>query len=432
MSCKLTTSRRRRSCRLQRSSMTSTRWRAAGCLSVFVALAGWAGVGRASKRVSPEVDIHESRIDGHANATSVLTRTAKQKLGPVQRCYRKELESRPTQLGELPLRVTVLPNGRISAVKIRGKRTVSTSLFACVSSAVRKWTLTPWRPDSKLVGRLEYRFYLTAPVPKGMIVKGGLEPKQAAGVFAARKGELRECFSSPPSKHVRLEASVHVGHDGKVTRARVSGRSVKYSTKRCMGSKILGWRFPGGRTGRRTWMQYPLVFRPRVARPHSGRTGAARRAKRRRASAASPTPSRKWVVPMTSVRITQVKAKGSLSSKRVRRVLVAGWVPKMKACLAKKVDPGQEVEGTLGMSFVIAAKSGRTKNVQVTFAATEGSRKARRAVKKCGADALRPLVFGRPSSRRRKKTTVTAKSEIAVEQTNRKPGRTTPRPEKSR
>jgi hypothetical protein len=376
----------------------------------------------------PEAKIHRCRIEGQAAATAVFKRTAKKQTSPIVTCYKKALSKTNGLVGELPLSVTIQANGRVRNVRLNRQSTVSNTLFTCVSKVVKGWKLSPWSLKHAVVGNLTYHFQLLASPPTGTVVKGGLQPNQVAGVFAARKHELESCFGSRPTKTLKLVASLSVAFDGRVTRASVSGRGPRYRTKKCMGKKILKWRFPPGNMGHRTWGQVPIMFRPQPARrvPSTTHTrtrvgrGPAettphRRATRRHRAAGVRRNKKKYVVPMHSVRIQSVRASGVLAAKKVRRALQTDWAPKTQQCLNPKIKPGEKVTGTLSMRFVIVAKTGNTNRINVSFKATKGSARLRRAVTRCAMKNLKALVFVHPRSRRRGRTKVSATAKVAIQ-----------------
>lgn len=395
----------------------------------LVLLSGFSMEAKAQKAkpsVTPKVIVAKSLIEGQAAATSILTRTAKNRLPALLTCYKAALKENKGLVGELQTEITISPQGSILAVKPSSSSTIPRGLRSCSIKAIKGLKFRPWSPSSQVLAILHLDFQLLSTPPKGTIVKGGLEPSLVAGVFNARHSELALCLEKTPEKITRLTSTLNIQFTGKVKSANVSGKGVSYKARKCMAKKILNWRFPASKVGHRTYAQYPLIFHPTATRPRVDTTS---NVIKHSGDKTSPgTTSRpisktfpKWKIPSTSVTVTKVTSSGPRAKKNIERKLSSSWSPSVKSCINSKMGDRTDSKGTLSLGFTISTQGG-TESVSVRYKAdTKTEYSTIRLIKECATKWLKRITFRRRSSREKKKTSVQAKASVkAVRQTRRR------------
>jgi len=396
---------------------------------VFFLLSGLSLEAEAQKTkpaVTPKVIVAKSLIEGQAAATSILTRTVKNRLPAVLACYKSALKQNKGVVGELQGEISISPQGSILDVTLSSSSTIPRSLRSCSIKAIRGLKFRPWKITSKVLAILHLDFQLLSTPPKGTIVKGGLEQKLVAGVFNARRSELEVCLEKPPKKITRLTSTLNIQFTGKVKSANVSGKGVSYKSRKCMAKKILTWRFPASKVGHRTYAQYPLILHPTATRPRVGGTSKAIKQRSNKTSPGSTSrpiskTSPKWKIPSTNVTVTKVTSSGPRAKNNIERKLSSSWSPSVKSCIDSKMNDRTDSKGTLSLGFTISTQ-GRTESVSVRYKAdTKTEYSTIRLIKECAAKWLKRITFRRRSGREKKKTSVQAKASVkAVRQTKRR------------
>lgn len=236
--------------------------RIAACRSVWVCClvciilspsSGWAAV-------RTEVQILHARVEGAAAVSAKLEKFVKTKKGEIVTCYQKARKDDPGMVARLIMEVSVTAQGFIKDVRRDRSSFASEALYKCVVGTVTRWRINGWQMKHEIVAGLGFGFWLTAAVPKGATVSGGLKGKYVAGVFTAYQSRLEKCYKKPPESTVKLQVTVLITQDGHVTSVKIQGRHRDGSAKRCMEKEMKRWRFPYGHHGHRSYVVYPIVI----------------------------------------------------------------------------------------------------------------------------------------------------------------------------
>jgi len=91
--------------------------------------------------ISSSVSIGTIRSDTRSD--TAIRQVARQNMGPLRFCYRRELKGDPTLQGNMKLQLTIKPNGRVTKLVLISDTIGSRNLNRCVQGRMRAWRFPP-------------------------------------------------------------------------------------------------------------------------------------------------------------------------------------------------------------------------------------------------------------------------------------------------
>jgi TonB family protein len=213
------------------------------------------------ERLSVVVTTGRVSVSGGALDRAIIKKHITRQKGSVVYCYKKAVQSTPDLEGEVIVRFTISPTGKVMRPGIKKSSLGSSSAESCIVSRLARWRF----PAPKNGGAVAVSYPFVFRVKGAKIKRGGFcKKRDISGVVRRRAAHIRGCYEQRLQQNPSLQGKVTVqwtiSTSGNVSSANVVGDTLgDRAATNCMLRVIRRMRFPKPQGGI-CKVQWPFVF----------------------------------------------------------------------------------------------------------------------------------------------------------------------------